>query len=189
MDARNRRTLISNAVKSLLALLITNALGYLLYFFWSRHTGGAVVISFVVFLFSIYLFIRILTLPTNDERKISEREEIVKLSQECGYTLDFKEYFIKQLKYRLPAVFVVVFLAQIPLLINFAMVHTVEGFTVYTAPIPIYKFSTMGLFVFHLLGNAFWIAPILVTILFALFFVPSLYYYEKTFIPPKPSWV
>ena len=92
------------------------------------------------------------------------------------------------LKTRLWGSFVAIFVIQLPLIINYAMVSSAAGFSIYTSPIPLYKFYTPSLFVWELLGDAWLIAPILFSIIYAAVFSFHLYREQKKRIPEKPEW-
>ncbi len=192
-DKRNTRTAIANVVRALVAAFISSVIGYLFYMVLINspnvYIPALIIYSLAVFAFSIFLFVKILTLPTKDERKISEREEIAKRHLEAGYSLDYKAYFKEQLKCRMWGVPLVIFLTQLPLVVNWAMVDMAEGFTVYTSPIPFYKFSAMSLFVWESLGSLWYFAPIIFTAVFTVAFCASLWFYQKSFIPNRPSWM
>ena len=195
MDNRNRRTAIANIVRAVIALFLSNALGYILYMLIlnsSDATTGAkgrlIVFSFATFLFSFFVFIKIFTLPTKDERKISEAHEIAKRCVDSDYNFDFKEYFKEQIKRRLWGVPIVLFISNLPLVVIYIMVEMAEGFTIYTSPISVYKFSMTSMFLCELLGEVWFFAPIFFPLFFFFAFSIILYFYEKTFIPAKPSW-
>ena len=196
-DKRCTRTLVINVVKTIIAYIITSFLGYLAYRMLINGTNiqqpiGAgfrtSLLSIAVFALLIYLTVRIYNLPTKDERKVDEKREIYKLQTESGYTLNYKEYFKNQLKTRLWAGFIPIFVLQLPLLINYGMVSFAEGFTIYNSPITLFKFYMPSMFVWEILGRAWFLAPLLFTLVYATVFLTSLYRSQKKFIPEKPEW-
>lgn len=196
-DKRNTRTLVVNVVKTVIAYIISVLLGYLMYRITINGTNiqqpiGAELrtasFSLVIFAFFVFISVKIYNLPTKDERRLYEKSELYKLQTESGYKLDYKEYFKTQLKTRLWAVFIPVFVFQLPLLINFAMVSYAEGFSLYTSPISLFKFYMPSMFAWELLGGAWFLAPILFTLVYAVVFSVALYHSQKKFIPPKPEW-
>ena len=114
--------------------------------------------------------------------------EIAKRCVDSDYNFDFKEYFKEQIKRRLWGVPIVLFISNLPLVVNYIMVEMAEGFTIYTSPISVYKFSMTSMFFWELLGEVWFFAPILFPLFFFVAFSIILYFYEKTFIPAKPSW-
>jgi len=197
LDPRFRRAFAANVFKTLLSYVIAAFLGYILYRLILNSANitspkGAIwrtsVLSLFVFVVLIYVSGRIFMLPVKDKRSIDEMKEIEARQKACGYTLDYKEYFKNQLKTRLWGSFVAMFVIQLPLVINYAMVSSAAGFSIYTSPITLYKFYTPSLFVWELLGDAWLIAPILFSIIYAAVFSFHLYREQKKRIPEKPEW-
>ena len=102
MNVKNRRTLITNTVKTVIAYLVTSVFGYILYRLFINGTnvqqpdGAAfrtVVFSIAIFVLFVYLSVRIHNLPTRDERKIDEIKELERLQTESGYELDYNAYY------------------------------------------------------------------------------------------------
>ena len=196
-DKRYNRTLVANVIKSIIAYAVASLFGYLAYRMLINGTNiqqpfGAglrtSLLSVAVFAFLIYLTVRIYNLPTSDERKVNEKSEIYRLHTESGYNLDYREYFKTQLRTRLWAGFIPIFVIQLPLYINFAMVSYAEGFTLYNSPITLFKFYMPSMFAWEMLGNAWFLAPILFTGFYAAAFTFALYHSQKKFIPEKPEW-
>lgn len=196
-DKRCTRTLVVNVVKTIIAYIITSFLGYLAYRMLINGTNiqqpiGAgfrtSLLSIVVFALLIYLTVRIYNLPTKDERRLWEKQELYKQQTESGYTLDYKEYFKTQIKTRLWASLIPILVLQLPLIINYAMVSYAEGFTLYTSPITLFKFYMPSMFVWELVGGAWFLAPILFTAIYGAVFTTALYHSQKKFIPEKPEW-
>ncbi len=196
-DKRYTRTLVVNIIKTLIAYVISALFGYLAYSLLINATNiqqpvGAGLrtasFSLVIFALFVYLSVRIYNLPTKDERRLYEKSELYKLQTESGYRLDYREYFKTQLKTRLWAAFIPVFVIQLPLLINFSMVSYAQGFTLYTSPIFLFKFYMPSMFVWELLGDGWFLAPILFTLVYAAVFSVALWHSQKKFIPEKPEW-
>jgi len=196
-DKRYTRTLVINVAKTIIAYIISALFGYLLYRITINGTNiqqpiGAELrtasFSLVIFAFFVFMSVKIYNLPTKDERRLYEKSELYKLQTESGYKLDYKEYFKTQLKTRLWAAFIPVFVLQLPLLINFGMVSFAEGFSLYTSPITLFKFYMPSMFVWEILGGGWFLAPILFTLIYAAAFSVALYHSQKKFIPPKPEW-
>ena len=197
VDPRYRRAFVTNVFKTFLSYVIAAFIGYILYRLILNSANitspnGAVwrtsVLSLFVFVVLIYVSGRIFMLPVKDERSLWEMKEIEARQKECGYTLNYKEYFKEQLKTRVWGSFVLVFVLQLPLIINYAMVSRAAGFNIYVSPITLYKFYTPSLFVWELLGDFWIIAPILFSLLYAVTFSYHLYIEQKKRIPPKPDW-
>lgn len=196
-DKRYTRTLVVNVVKTIIAYFITSLFGYLAYRMLINGTNiqqpiGAglrtSLLSLAVFALFIYLTVRIYNLPVKDDRMLWEKQELYKLQTESGYKLDYKEYFKTQLKTRLWAAFIPVFVLQLPLLINFGMVSFAEGFSLYTSPITLFKFYMPSMFIWEILGGGWFLAPILFTAIYGAVFTTALYHSQKKFIPEKPEW-
>jgi hypothetical protein len=197
MKIKNRRTLIANIVKTLIAYVVTALFGYIMYRFFLNAPNiqeplmakaRTIIFSIVIFAIFVYLSVRIHNLPTRDERKVDEKTELTRLQAESGYCMDYMSYFKNQIKTRLWGGFIPVFILQLPLIVNYAMVSFAEGFTVYTSPISLYKFYTPSIFVWEILGRAWFLAPLLFTAVYITAFLISLYYSQKDMIPEKPSW-
>lgn len=196
-DKRCTRTLVVNIVKTLIAYVISALFGYLAYRLLINATNiqqpvGAelrtVSLSIVIFAIFVYLSVRIYNLPTKDERRLCEKNELYRLQIESGYRLDYREYFKTQLKTRLWAAFIPVLVIQLPLLVNFAMVSYAQGFTLYTSPISLFKLYMPSMFVWELLGGGWFLTPIIFTLVYAIVFSIALYHSQKKFIPEKPEW-
>lgn len=196
-DKRCTRTLVVNVVKTIIAYFITSILGYLAYRMLinginiQQPIGAGLrtsLLSLAVFALLIYLTVRIFNLPTKDERRLYEKSELYKQQTESGYTLDYKEYFKKQIKTRLWASLIPILALQLPLIINYAMVSYAEGFTLYTSPITLFKFYMPSMFVWELLGGAWFLAPVVFTFVYGAVFTIALYHSQKKFIPEKPEW-
>lgn len=196
-DSRFKRAFVTNVVKTLVAYVVTSLFGYLMYRFTINGTNiqspksallRTVIFGLFAFSLLIYLAGKIFMLPVKDERSINEMKEIDARQKACGYTLDYKAYFKEQLKTRLWGSFVLIFVLQLPLIINYAMVSRAAGFSIYTSPIGLYKFYTPSLFVWELLGDAWFLAPILFPVIYAAVFSFHLYREQKKRIPQKPDW-
>ncbi len=196
-DPRFKRAFATNIFKTLVSYVLVSLLGYLFYMLLINASNiqspkGAmwrtVALSVFMFVVLVDLSVRIFMLPVKDERSIDEMKEIEKKQKECGYTLDFKAYFTDEMKTRIWGSFVLVFVLQLPLIINYSMVSWAEGFSIYTSPISVYKFYTPSLFVWELLGDAWILAPILFSLIYAVTFSYLLYRAQRGRIPPKPDW-
>ena len=104
-EKRCTRTLVVNIVKTLIAYVISALFGYLAYRLLINATNiqqpvGAELrtasLSVVIFAIFVYLSVRIYNLPTKDERRLCEKNELYRLQTESGYRLDYREYFKTQ---------------------------------------------------------------------------------------------
>ena len=198
MNNRNRRTLVTNVIKTVISYAVSVLFGYFFYAFLLNGTNSTdpsgakmrtVLYSLLMFAFFVSLSVKLFNLVCDNESKVYEKREIISRTAESDYRLDYKAYFTEQVKKRIWATFIPVLLLQLPLLVNYAMVSYAEGFSIYTSPIALYKLYMPSMFVWELLGNAWFLSPIVFTVLYASFFLIFLYRLQKRFIPQKPSWV
>ena len=207
-DPRFKIAFSTNVLKTFIAYVTVSVIGYICYrllsiigfvfyrFMLKSISFNApsqniflrtVVFSLMMFAVLIYVAVKLFMLPVRNKRSIDEMSEIEESQRASGYDLDYKEYFKKQLKTRLWGSFVLVFVLQLPLIINYAMVSSVTGFNIYNSTVSIYKFYTPSLFVWEILGDFWIIAPILFSLLYAVTFSYFLYSEQKKRIPPKPD--
>ena len=196
-DKSLNRTLVSNILKTLIAYTLSSLAGYSLYSFLLNGTNiqnpiaadiRTSIFSIVIFAIFVYLSVIIYNLPTKDERKLDEKNEINKLQIESGYKLDYREYFKTQFKTRIWAAFIPIFVLQLPLLINFGMCAYANDFTIYTSPINLFKFYMPSMFIWEILGPCWFLAPLLFTLIYAVVFTAALYNSQKKIRPSKPEW-
>lgn len=197
MERDNFRLRNSHMLKALGGIVIGDIFGYLFYMFFLnlRNTEAPESASIVTAIFSIVVFgvsmfftFRLSMWVSNDSSKLDEVTLLENAYKESNYTLDYNAYFKEQIKKRLWVYYLVAFLTQIPLVINYYLAIAAGYGTVYQCPIDIYKFSMTSLFGYELLGNLWFIGPFIYVILYAVVFTYLTYKAQKKYMV-KPSYL
>ena len=190
-----KKMIFYNSVKSVIAILFSIFMGYLLYFFILRGAneddpnGAAVrtiIFSLFVFIFSVFVMLKI----TKAESKSGSESLLFKNDfRQSGYSLNYNEYFKKALKQRLWGYYIGPALFQIPLIINFIIVSKLpEKITIYEYPLSIYKWSMSSLFAYEIFGGLWILGFIFYMAAFATVFSIALYFSFKSFFT-RPSYM
>lgn len=198
MKKQYKRTTTFNFLKGLAAIAFSSLIGNVLYFFVFRGTnaedpeGAAMrtsIFSILIFVFSVYAFIKTLPVTSKNENVIDEKQALKDALKEANYELDYNSYFKKLVKTRLWGYYLAAAVWQIPLLINYVIVATApEGTTIYELPIWIYEWNLSSLFAYELLGALWFLGIFLYMAVFISVFTYFAYRYYKQFAV-KPSYI
>ncbi|MBE6565130.1 MAG: hypothetical protein E7655_07650 [Ruminococcaceae bacterium] len=198
MHGKHFQRLILNMVKGFATLALCNGIGYLFYIMIlnvgnaedpKTASGRTAIFSLILFAASIYAFYLVAIAESSDSGKIDERKLLEDAYKDSGYALDYKAYFIEQVKTRLWGYYFAVGVGQLPLFLNFLVEAVIPGdVTIYELPIPLFKFYTTNIFAYELLGKAWFLGPVLYLLLFIPIFTYLVYREQKTWMA-KPSYV
>jgi len=190
---------LGNFLKSAVTLAGCNLVSYLFYTMFLNGTNtyypeGAstptVIFSVIMFVLSVIVFWKVSTIGSTNPEKIDERTLLENTFREAGYVIDYNKWFKDQLKTRLWGWYIPLFIGQIPLFVNYAILARVkESFgSVFEMPIVIYKWNMTSIFGYELLGSLWFLGPIIYLGLFISLFTYLVYREQKKWLV-KPSYV
>lgn len=191
-------TALFNTLKGLCAMAFTGLLGNICYFLIFRNANGddlkgaafrTSVFGIILFVFSIYLFVKMLNINVKSEKIINEEQAIKNKFRENGYELDYKPYFANMLKTRLWGYYLATALWQIPTIVNYAVVTSLPvKVTIYEYPMWLYEWNLQSIFTYEMLGSTWIVGFIAYMLLFILTTFFLFYRYYKQFLV-KPSYM
>lgn len=197
MKRTNHVLRIKHLLKGLLAGAVGNFVGYLFYLVFLNAknaedpkgaSAGTAVFSFIFFALTTAFTYYLATFGSNDPEKPDEETLLEETFKNSGYSLDYKAYFAGQFRSRTWIYLFVELLFQIPLFVNYYIALGAGYGTVFSCPINFYRFGMASVFSYELLGDLWFLGPVVDLLLFGAVFFFLLYKGQKKWMV-KPSYI